>query len=563
MASRSGAGSNGLRQNRPRDNQEDYPPLPRSAPRLPPLRNLNTGRARAGSRPPSPPGPGSTSLSSLATSTRPASRYWSAAARRAERIRNIDDRAPSLDELESNAMDHSWLSSSRRALHARLTDSPSYQNGRPPDLDELDQSLDEANAQLRSLLDMTSQVHLVTPLLQSSTLSPTIRSHDFPDENVRSKRRKIDSNRLVPSSRGFRYGKYGQIEPGRLRMEIVSCDGGMFSNELSYAADNILKNDTSLYCTKGNRCNIVLRHQGAAVFALEELIIKAPAAMNYSHPNVREGMVFVTMDQDDILSRTAQYQIQYKNAPENIESDDTTALRPPSEQDAERGATPRHIVSIRHHNDGTTSTRIRRSYPHLQHPDADLHDDRVPEMPSEFVSNQPHFDVTTECTSDEEDLFEIPHTLRRPPDRIGSLPFETETSDSDIDAGNPFSSSNYAESSHRQLPMSPGSHYHSYENARERDIFSISLSEAWDAHNSATQDAIRAVGGGLLVPHAKFCIERKNSKCTIRFNPPVSGRFILLKMWSTRHDAASNIDVQTVMAKGYSGPRYFPSVHLS
>ncbi|KAG6006628.1 hypothetical protein E4U21_006850 [Claviceps maximensis] len=561
MASRSGAGSNGPRQNRTRDNHDEYPPLPRSAPRLPPLRYLNTERPRGASRPPSPPGSGSRSAS--LGSSRPPSRYWSAAARRAERIRNIDDRAPSLDDLESNAMDHSWLSSSRRALHTRLTTdpSPSYQNGRPPNLnlDELDQSLDEANAQLRSLLDMTSQVHLMTPLLQS-TLSPTIRSHDFPDENVRNKRRKIGSNRLVPSFRGFRYGKYGQIEPGRLRMEIVSCDGGMFSNEMSYAAENILKNDNSLYCTKGNRCNIVLRHQGAAVFALEELIIKAPAAMNYSHP-VREGLVFIVMDQDDILSRTAQYQIQYKNPLHNIQSDDTAALQTSSERDA----TPRHIVSIRHHNDGTTSTRVRHSHSHSQHPDhdPDLFDDRVPEMPSEFVSNQPHFNITTEYTSDEEDVFEIPRTLHRPPDRIGSLPFEMETSDSDLYTDHPFSTSDPPQSSHRQQPVSPGSHYHPYESARERDIFSISLSEAWDAHNSATQDAVRAVGGGLLVPHAKFYIEKKKSKCTIRFNPPVSGRFILLKMWSTRHDAASNIDVQTVMAKGFAGPRYFPSVHLS
>lgn len=69
-------------------------------------------------------------------------------------------------------------------------------------------------------------------------------------------------------------------------MEIVSCDGGMFSNELSYAAENILKNDTSVYCTKGNRCNIVLRHQGGTVFTLQELVIKAPASSNYSHPYV-------------------------------------------------------------------------------------------------------------------------------------------------------------------------------------------------------------------------------------------------------------------------------------
>jgi hypothetical protein len=37
-----------------------------------------------------------------------------------------------------------------------------------------------------------------------------------------------------------------------------------------------LKNDATVYCTKSNRCNLVLRHQGATVFSLKELIIKAP-----------------------------------------------------------------------------------------------------------------------------------------------------------------------------------------------------------------------------------------------------------------------------------------------
>lgn len=73
-------------------------------------------------------------------------------------------------------------------------------------------------------------------------------------------------------------------------MEIVSCDGGMFSNQSSYAAENILKDDNSVYCTKGNRCNIILQHQGATVFTLKELIIKAPCATNFSHPYVLSGI---------------------------------------------------------------------------------------------------------------------------------------------------------------------------------------------------------------------------------------------------------------------------------
>lgn len=116
-----------------------------------------------------------------------------------------------------------------------------------------------------------------------ASTAPTHRPHDLQEDSRRSKRRKVDSDKLVPGFDGFRYGTYGQVEPGNLKMEIVSCDGGMFLNELSYSAENILKNDGSVYCTKGNRCNIVLRHQGATAFNLTELVVKAPSS-NYSSP---------------------------------------------------------------------------------------------------------------------------------------------------------------------------------------------------------------------------------------------------------------------------------------
>ncbi|KHO00762.1 uncharacterized protein MAM_01540 [Metarhizium album ARSEF 1941] len=559
MASRSGAGPgrHPAHPNPARDAEDDFPPLP--LPRFPSLRTssgeLQPSRPASPSRPSANANAATVAAGPGGLNGRPPTRYWSAAARRAERIRNLDDRdrAPSLDDLESNSVDPSWSSTSGRR-HPRLRPLDSASHHRRPNLDELDQTLDEANSQLRTLLEMTNHINLMTPFVRS-TLSPTIRPHDFSDDNLPTKRRKIDSNRLVPSFKGFRYGKYGQVEPGHLQMEIVSCDGGMFSNESSYAAENILKDDSSVYCTKGNRCNIVLRHQGATVFTLEELIIKAPASMNYSHP-VREGMVFIAMNQDDILSRTAQYQIQY--VPSNrVTYDDHT-----TRHSLARDPTPRHIVSIRHHHDGTTSTRVRRSvYPSLSRShDNDEHDHRTPEMPDEFSANQPDFRITTECTSDEED-YSAPHNLRRTPNRIGFLPFETETSDSEE---GPFTD-DFTESFHRQIhPPSASSTSHPSHPVRPRtERLSVSLAEAWDAHATATQEAIRAVGGELLVPHAKFFIEKKKSKCTIRFDPPVSGRFILLKMWSSHHDVAGNIDIQSVMAKGYAGPRYFPSVELS
>lgn len=287
-------------------------------------------------------------------------------------------------------------------------------------------------------------------------------------------------------------------------------------------------------------------------------------------------MVFVAMSQDEVLNRTAQYQIQYAQPTNEPTHDgDSRVLQP----------IPTEIISVQHHENGTTTTRSRPAYPYRTN--ADDYETRTPQMPEEFASNLPDFQVTTECSDDEDDDFDGPRFLRRAPNRIGSLPFETLDSDSD-DGGNPFDPEYLDDHhpSHWRLYSSaantsgpgfdpPYSRRRERERDRDRDRErdrdrdydrsnrSFSLTEAWEAHASATQDAVRAVGGGqLLSPHARFNIEKKKSKCTIRFDPPISGRFILLKMWSSHHDPTSNIDIQSVLARGFAGPRYFPSVEL-
>lgn len=169
----------------------------------------------------------------------------------------------------------------RSDISRRNPTSSVYDRARPSD-----QTWEEGNAHanLRYILARSrdpSPGRSLTPGM--ATTASTHRPHDLQEDSRRSKRRKVDSDRMVPDFGGFRYGTYGQVEPGSLKMEIVSCDGGMFLNELSYSAENILKNDGSVYCTNGNRCNIVLRHQGATVFNLTELIIKAPSS-NYLSP---------------------------------------------------------------------------------------------------------------------------------------------------------------------------------------------------------------------------------------------------------------------------------------
>lgn len=158
-------------------------------------------------------------------------------------------------------------------------------------LGRLDRSLDEANSQLRALLDMTAQSALSSAFMSPVYTPTTTHTRDPVEDQRQSKRRKLDNNRSAPAFRGFRYGHYGQVEPGRLEMEIVSCDGGMFSNGQAYVAENILNDDPTVYCTKGSRCNIVLRHKGATTFTLSELIIRGPASLNYSHPYVDTFLV--------------------------------------------------------------------------------------------------------------------------------------------------------------------------------------------------------------------------------------------------------------------------------
>jgi hypothetical protein len=91
----------------------------------------------------------------------------------------------------------------------------------------------------------------------------------------------------------------------------------------------------------------------------------------------------------------------------------------------------------------------------------------------------------------------------------------------------------------------------------------MSLAEAVAASQYATQEAVRAVGGQLLAPIAKFNIERGRTRCIITFDPPVTAKFVLLKMWNPPPtSSADNIDIRQVIARGFCGPRWVPAVEM-
>lgn len=248
MSSRSGQGSNSRRQ-RSHDQNDDTPSI---IPTLPSLRALNLQRERERTSPPP---------------------QRSAASRRAERIRNLDN----IERTDDYRFLTPWDSN---------TDLPTTNDHQRRHQDrDLGRShgVFVSSRHIASLLDMPTHDTL-SSTRATPTTPPPPRPLDYSEDNRKNKRRKLDAEKLSPTFQPPRYGRYGQVEPGQLRMEIVVCDGGMFNNEPSYAAENILKDDASVYCTKGNRCNIVLRHQGGTTFTLSELVIKGPTALNYSHP---------------------------------------------------------------------------------------------------------------------------------------------------------------------------------------------------------------------------------------------------------------------------------------
>lgn len=282
---------------------------------------------------------------------------------------------------------------------------------------------------------------------------------------------------------------------------------------------------------------------------------------------VREGMVFVTMDHDEVLERTAQYQIQYAPAAslENACDDD--------DDDVDDDDSTRPTISIRHDNDGT-STRVRRSG--LYRGEV-LDEYRAAQMPPEFCLSRPNVGVSTQCDDDpilarSNHLFPEAHGSRRrahahrpAPNHIGPLPFESFDPDEDYeqpDYYNEMLDGIRPSLSQQQPPQTTPSFDPANPWGTDVGGSSLSLDETRRAHGNATHRAPSAAGGELLAPHARFLIEKRKSMCTIRFDPPVTGRFILLKVWNSHQDPTSNIDIQSVVVKGFSGPRFFPSVQL-
>ncbi|KAK0826849.1 hypothetical protein LTR73_006184 [Friedmanniomyces endolithicus] len=116
------------------------------------------------------------------------------------------------------------------------------------------------------------------------------------------KRRRLDVDPAPLTIAPIRYGHFGQVEPGRLKMDFISCDGGEHVDpghpSLYLGVKNILQHDKSVYCSVRRSCNILLKHADDTPFCLEKLHIVGPEH-GFTAP-VRGGLIHVAMTLQDL-----------------------------------------------------------------------------------------------------------------------------------------------------------------------------------------------------------------------------------------------------------------------
>ncbi|KAJ5474879.1 hypothetical protein N7475_004445 [Penicillium sp. IBT 31633x] len=349
------------------------------------------------------------------------------------------------------------------------------------------------------------------------------------DGQGRMKRRKLDADDNREEFQGFNYGHNGQVVPGMLQMEIASCDGGSYDPDSGCSRpENILDNNTSVYSTEKDRCNLVLCHRGEAPFCLKRLVIRAPQC-GFDAP-IQEGMVFVAMTSDELLDRTAQYQIQYPNGRFRRRAR-RSGMQPSQE----------YLTGYR---------------PPLQNLERTvLMGPNSASAPQASEDPQTHFNITTEYDENNEDSGDdedwrtalLGRSQAEQTEDPSSDTDESPTDDEDDSSRRPrrFQSRRLRELESQQLSALSRI-------AEERLHRGPSL-----VHPNPPIDPVQPAAE-VLKPHARFFIEREKSMVTIKFDPPPSGRFIHIKLWSPRPDG--NIDIESIIAHGYAGPRFFPSI---
>lgn len=123
-----------------------------------------------------------------------------------------------------------------------------------------------------------------------------------PENPRRPKRRRLATDILATPRSPIKYGHYGQVEPGKIQLQLISCDGGEHTDTrapgIYLGPLNILRTDKSVYCSDRPNATIILRHADDTPFTLEKLHIVGPEH-GFTAP-VREGLAYVAMSFEDL-----------------------------------------------------------------------------------------------------------------------------------------------------------------------------------------------------------------------------------------------------------------------
>ncbi|KAK3117325.1 hypothetical protein LTR53_001442 [Teratosphaeriaceae sp. CCFEE 6253] len=477
----------------------------------------------------------------------------------------------------------------------------------------------------------------------------------------RVKRRRLDAEGEGLSSvvKPIKYGHLGQVEPGRLRLDIISCDGGEHVDPrhpgLYLGVKNILQHDKSVYCSSRQSTNVILRHADDTPFCLEKLHIVGPEH-GFTAP-VAAGLVYVAMSLNDlqkyieppwarrgapshrenllpfptnyrITRRESQFLDDLRQSPERITLSD--ALRD------EQVNAALHTAHHRARDYARVEDRLRGAAAATAEDWSSFYSDEVESSrrASEDVQ-QLHCDINGLP----------PHSSSNDPDVVISPDGEhvtpvTVLSDEDVGPESPTSQevldfrlqrlrlqgrryersqlnmvARYSQGSGRDRypgpdrysgigesssgPGSQGLRFMAgasaaeareaelsawYRQGREdgtpawgprlvggvavegpqRSRAAVAASATFTSSSTAAEDeragkrALELEGRDPNVTLARFEIRRGRHKVAIRFQPAVSGRFMLLKLWAGA--GRGNVDVQSVVGKGYGGARFFPAV---
>ncbi|KAF2226531.1 hypothetical protein BDZ85DRAFT_256322 [Elsinoe ampelina] len=437
--------------------------------------------------------------------------------------------------------------------------------------------------------------------------SPTYEGRGWPrsddsDEDERprhAKRRRLDLHSHTSDEKAHKYGHYGQVEPGRLKFELSSCDGGVHDDgarAVYYGPSNILRHDQSVYCSRSPSCNIIIRHHDNSAFALEKLYILGPEC-GFTSP-VRHGTVCIGMGLDELMPLAAEALLYSARGGTFNESDgedegegeggeQLSLLESLRDPEISRAIRPRgedwgqapYPFPYPLPPAQSTSNRDGRIWPNNEFSWPALEPQRrpaganapgsypgnVPSAPRRYTANSARMttldsgmQITFDC-SEEVHWPEEPTTAAVLDDRRRREQRINDGLDSD-EGAQTYQDRRFRsfQRLRRGIRQRETPSYPQMDSPRPGST-QPGLLRPPSLHQSGSHaGSSRTIHD---VTKVKFHMEHRKSKVAIHFDPPVSGTCILLQLHGASD--AENVDIQTVIACGYAGPRFLPATTLA